>query len=154
MLSTRNSVFSALIILTLTQVFLCPPSNAQVAQRTAAKPVIETLTAAPQDFPVSPYPRNLIGATQYQRNGSVLAQSVSATTKTKDDPGTTFEWYQDQLKSGGWSVQTPTAANTPQAQLDGKLYMLRASHGHTTVIVCCSKLTTPYTTITVTSSQN
>jgi hypothetical protein len=125
---------------------------AQVKEAPASKPVIEKLSSAPDNFPIGPYAGNVI-STEYQRNTSAHGSSLTATTRTKDEPSVAFAWYQSQLKGGGWSVILPASANLNAVQMAGKLLMLKAYKGNTALMVCCSKLTGTYTTILVTASQ-
>lgn len=141
-------------VMLLLSLFAAPPSFAADIQRGApGRPLTggQKLDSVPSSFPVPIYTGNVL-STNFMQVPTANGLSLTATTRTGDDPSLPFAWYQNLLTRNDWVVVLPRSENATPAETNGSLLMLKASKDNTKVLIICSKMPrSKFTTVNVTT---
>ncbi len=105
-------------------------------------------TQAPKNFPVQPYPNNVTQTTFI--NSTKGSPVANLTIWTKDSPEMVFQWYQQTLKAGGWSLRIASPKLMAKIGNQGQLFMLDAEKEKQGIkLLCILDKATKGTTVTV-----
>lgn len=105
-------------------------------------------TQVPSNFPVPTYKSNVTVTTFMNSTKGPPVANLSIITK--DSPDTVFQWYQQALKAGGWSLRIPSAKLMAKISSRAQLLMLDASKEQQGVkLTCILDKATNGTTVTV-----
>lgn len=98
-------------------------------------PNIHFSKAIPVNFPIPPYPNNVVRKDFV--NSKKGPPTAAVTIVTKDAPKVVYQWYLDSCKQHGWSCKVPTdKAMAATGKLD-KLFMIDAQKDNQQVSIYC-----------------
>jgi hypothetical protein len=150
--NVKGSFILALVI----SLSLPATASAQARRTSPILPPVQKLANAPAAFPVPIYNQNII-STEFIRGQAVSGKSptITAVTRTGDDPSVPFEWYENILGRQGWSVVLPKNDSGALAQKSGRLLMLKANKDNYNLLITCIRMQRfPYTTVSVCAMEN
>ncbi len=91
--------------------------------------------AIPKNFPVPPYPSNVVKTTFI--NSTKGSPRAVLSIVTRDPPQTAFQWYLAALKKDNWLVRTPSAKLTNLMAKGRQFYMMKATKSNQQLDISC-----------------